>query len=238
MVRPPSRVKGLASRRLKLRRKDRQIRGEWRDTFVYAVLAEEWLRRTGLPDHARTGKARPMQSPVLETERLILRRPEAGDFDRWAEFCADPVSMRFLGGELAKPAAWRNMLTLGGAWLFQGFSYFSVIEKASGAWVGRVGPWFPEAWPGPEVGWGILRSHTGRGYAAEAATAALDFAFDTLGWDRVIHVIHPENTPSQAVARSLGSANLGAVRLPAPLEAWPSEAWGQTREEWRARIRR
>jgi RimJ/RimL family protein N-acetyltransferase len=179
-----------------------------------------------------------MVSPVLETERLILRRPEAGDFDRWAEFCGDPDSMRFLGGALPRAAAWRNMLTLSGGWLIQGFSYFSVIEKASGEWVGRVGPWFPEAWPAPEIGWGILRSRTGRGYAREAATAALDFAFDVLGWERAIHVIHPENTPSQAVARSLGSDLLGPVSLPAPLEAWPSEAWGQTREAWHGRIRR
>jgi hypothetical protein len=33
----------------------------------------------------------------------------------------------------------------------------------------------------------------------------------------------------------LGSRNLGAVRLPAPYESAPSDAWGQTREEWFAR---
>lgn len=195
------------------------------------------VRVKRLQQRQGAAKARRMDSPILETERLILRRPQAQDFDGWAEFCADPVSMRYLGGELPRAAAWRNMLTLSGAWLLQGFSYFSVIEKASGAWIGRVGPWFPEAWPGPEVGWGILRSHAGRGYAREAATAALDYAFETLGWGRVIHIIHPENAPSQGVARSVGSELLGPVKLPAPLEAWPSEAWGQTREAWRARVR-
>ncbi|MBV8682950.1 MAG: GNAT family N-acetyltransferase [Caulobacteraceae bacterium] len=178
-----------------------------------------------------------MERPVLETGRLILRPPEAQDFDAWAEFCADPASMRWLGGELPRPAAWRNMLTMSGAWVLQGFGYFSVIEKASGEWVGRVGPWFPEAWPAPEVGWGILRSRTGRGYAVEAATAVMDFAFDVLGWERTIHIIHPENTPSQGVARRLGSGLLGPVSLPAPLESWPAEAWGQTREAWRSRVR-
>jgi RimJ/RimL family protein N-acetyltransferase len=190
---------------------------------------------TRLAAPAAAGKAGGMESPILETERLILRRPEAQDFDNWAEFCADPASMRFLGGEMARGAAWRNMIMFSGAWLIQGFGYFSVIEKATGEWVGRVGPWFPDGWPDREVGWGILRSRTGRGYAAEAATAALDYAFDALGWERVIHVIHPENTPSQGVARSLGSTLLGPVALPAPLEAWPSEAWGQTREAWRTR---
>ena len=175
--------------------------------------------------------------PVIETQRLIMRPPELNDFDAWAGFCADEVSMRFLGGALSRPAAWRNMLTLSGAWLLQGFGYFSVIEKDSGAWVGRVGPWFPEAWPGPEVGWGIIRERAGRGYATEAGAAALDYVFDTLGWKRVIHVIDPDNTPSHGVARRLGSTNLGRVSLPAPLETWPAEAWGQSREDWRRRAR-
>jgi RimJ/RimL family protein N-acetyltransferase len=176
-----------------------------------------------------------MDSPILETDRLILRRPEAGDFDGWAAFCADPDSMRYLGGPLPRAAAWRNMLMFSGAWVIQGFGYFSLIEKASGEWVGRVGPWFPDGWPGPEVGWSILRSRTGLGYAAEAATAAFDYVFDTLGWERVVHVIDPENTASQAVAQRLGSALLGPVVLPAPLETWPAEVWGQTREAWRSR---
>ena len=86
--------------------------------------------------------------------------------------------MRYLGGELPRAAAWRNMLTLSGAWLLQGFRYFSVVEKASGAWIGAKSDLVVplEAWPGPKVGWGILRSHAGRGYAVEAATAALDFS--------------------------------------------------------------
>jgi RimJ/RimL family protein N-acetyltransferase len=177
-----------------------------------------------------------MNGPVIETQRLILRRPEIGDFDGWAAFSADPVSMRWLGGQtLSRPEAWRNMLTFAGAWVIQGHGQFSVIEKASGRWVGRVGPWFPKGWPGAEVGWSILREATGKGYAAEAATAAIDFVFDDLGWERVIHVINPDNAPSQGVARKLGSALLGPVALPPPLQNWPAEAWGQSRDAWRAR---
>lgn len=42
-----------------------------------------------------------------------------------------------------------------GAWELTGVSMFSIIEKASGKWVGRAGPWQPFAWPGTEVGWGL-----------------------------------------------------------------------------------
>ena len=66
------------------------------------------------------------------------------------------------------------------AWALQGFSMFSVIEKASGDWIGRLGPWAPEGWPGTEVGWGIVRSAWGKGYATEGAAATIDWAFDTM----------------------------------------------------------
>ena len=45
-----------------------------------------------------------------------------------------------------------------------------------------MGPWSPEGWPGTEVGWSFLREAGGKGYATEAATAAIDWAFDALGW--------------------------------------------------------
>ncbi len=76
-----------------------------------------------------------------------------------------------------------------GAWSVRGFAMFSVIERDTGRWVGRIGPWQPEGWPGREVGWGVARAFAGRGYAHEAAVAAMDYAVDVLGWDHVIHTI-------------------------------------------------
>ena len=89
---------------------------------------------------------------------------------------------------------------------------FSVIERESGRWVGRLGPWQPEGWPGPEIGWAIVRDCWGKGYAVEGAIAASDWAFDTLGWPNMIHSISPANLPSQRVAQKLGSRNLGRLR--------------------------
>ena len=171
----------------------------------------------------------------LETDRLVLRPIRREDFAAFAAFLADAESTRHLGGPQPRAVAWRTFLAMAGAWAMQGFAMFSVIEKASGAWVGRVGPWQPEGWPGTEVGWGIARDRCGLGYATEAATAAIDWAFDALGWSEVIHVIDVGNAASQAVARKLGSRNRGRGQLPAPYEAVIIDVWGQTREEWRAR---
>ncbi len=147
---------------------------------------------------------------------------------------ADPEAARWIGGPLSRAMAWRGFLTVVGAWEIQGFGMFSVLERDTGAWVGRLGPWMPEGWPGPEVGWGIVRSHWGRGYATEGSAAAVDWAFDVLGWAEVIHCIEPANAASIRVAERLGARRRGRGRLPEPFPV-PVNIWGQTREEWRSR---
>jgi RimJ/RimL family protein N-acetyltransferase len=178
-----------------------------------------------------------MDGPVLQTERLTLRPTLAEDFEPWAAFMADAEAARFIGGVQARSAAWRGLCTMAGAWALYGYAMFSVIETSSGRWIGRVGPWKPDGWPGTEVGWGLAREAWGKGYATESATAAIDWAFERLGWTDVIHCIDPENAPSQAVARRLGSRNLGVGALPEPYETAPIELWGQSRQDWRARRR-
>lgn len=174
-------------------------------------------------------------APMIETERLILRRPEVSDFEGFAELSGDEEAARFIGGHMPRAAAWRRFLQMPGAWAIQGFAMFAVVEKQSGRWIGNAGPWQPEGWPGTEVGWSLLRSSWGKGYACEAATASIDWAFEHLGWTEVIHSIHPDNHASKALAQRLGSSNRGPGRLPAPFEHLPTDIWGQTREQWFAR---
>ena len=168
----------------------------------------------------------------IETQRLVLRVPRIEDFDRYAELLADEQAARYIGGHLPRPAAWRRFLQMPGAWAVQGFAMFSVVEKETGRWLGQTGPWRPEGWPGNEVGWSFHPDAWGRGYATEAARAAVDWAFDRLGWDSVIHCIDPDNAPSQRLAQRLGSCNRGPGRMPPPYEEARTDIWGQTRDEW------
>lgn len=168
---------------------------------------------------------------ILETDRLILRPPVQADLDGFATFGADERAARFLGGVQPRSVAWRTMATLAGSWSLIGFAMFSVIERSSGQWIGRIGPWAPEGWPGTEVGWGLLPSAWGKGYATEAAAACTDWAFDTLGWTEVIHTIAADNAASKAVAARLGSRYLRQGVLPEPISL-KLEVWGQSREEW------
>jgi RimJ/RimL family protein N-acetyltransferase len=173
--------------------------------------------------------------PTLETARLILRPIAAEDFEPWADCVADEETMRYLGGAQPRSVAWRGFMTVAGAWAMQGFSMFSVIEKVTGRWVGRLGPWRPEGWPGTEVGWAIVRDAWGRGYASEGASAAMDWAVDHLGWVEIIHSIDSDNVASRNVARRLGSSILRRQTLPAPNDTLELDIWGQSADAWRAR---
>jgi RimJ/RimL family protein N-acetyltransferase len=169
----------------------------------------------------------------LETPRLLLRVPRLEDLDPWAALMADPEVARFIGGVMSRSMTWRTLMVMIGAWHAHGFAMFSVIEKRSGRWIGRLGPWQPEGWPGHEIGWAIARDCWGMGYATEGAIAATNWAFDHLGWTEVIHAIDPENVPSQRVAERLGSSNRGRGQLPAPFEQAVIDIWGQRRDQWR-----
>ena len=168
----------------------------------------------------------------LETERLILRPAKEEDLPRWAEFAADPDATRFLGGPKGASMSWRALMTMAGAFHLTGVAMFSAIEKTSGLWVGRMGPWRPHGWPGTEVGWSLHPDAQGKGYAYEGATAMIDYAFDVLGWTDVIHCIDPDNLASARLAARLGSTNHGPGRLPPPFENAPVDIWGQSKAEW------
>ena len=174
-----------------------------------------------------------MISPRLETARLILRPPVDEDLDGWADLDADARAVQFIGGLRTRNQAWMDMATAAGMWSLRGCGLFSVLEKDTSLWVGRVGPWLPEGAIGTEIGWAISPTTWGKGYATEAAHAAIAWAFDHLGWADVIHCIDAPNTASIAVAERLGSAWLRAAREADGKEV---QIYGQSREAWRAAV--
>lgn len=169
--------------------------------------------------------------PAIETERLILRQWQRDDFERYAEMFASEQT-HHIGGPMIRGDAWRRFLQMPGAWALQGFAMFAVVERSSGLFVGQAGPWYPDGWPGTEIGYALHSDAWGRGLATEACAAAMAWAFDVLEWTDVIHSIAPGNPASQAVARRVGSRNRGPGQLPPPREAMAIDIWGQSREEW------
>ena len=176
-----------------------------------------------------------LNGPLLVTRRLILRPPAQEDFPAFAAMSTEPDTNAFIGGVLEPSPAWRQFCSIAGAWHIRGFSMFSVIERSTGEWVGRIGPWEPEGWPGKEIAYGVRAKFAGTGYAFEATVAACDFAVEFLGWDELMHCVDPTNVRSQALARRLGAVNSGPTRMPAPYQDYPVDAWRQSAADWRTR---
>ncbi|MEU6245958.1 GNAT family N-acetyltransferase [Glycomyces sp. NPDC047010] len=149
---------------------------------------------------------------VLETERLLLRPLAVGDAAALAPINADPEVMRYIGEGAPRMLEQTEALCAKAAahWDEHGWGAFAVTERDGGALVGlailAVPSFLPEILPATEVGWRIARDRWGRGYAPEAARAAVGFAFGELGLDRVVSCIHAENTASVRVAEKLGMA--------------------------------
>ena len=179
-----------------------------------------------------------MLGPTLETERLILRPPLEADFEGWAELLGNAESSGYIGGPLERSAAWRAMAAMTGSWWLRGHGMFSVVEKSSGRWIGRLGPWYPEGWPGTEVGWGLMKSAWGKGYATEGSRALIDMGFTTSDIARVVAETMVVHTASRRVMEKAG------LRLVRTFHAdWPVRVLGDehgdveyvvTREEWEA----
>lgn len=100
-------------------------------------------------------------------------------------------------------------------WDEHGYGLWAVEERETGRFAGRVGLSNHRLWPHDvELGWAIDSELWGRGYATEVGSAALVHAFETLAFQRVVSIIHPENAASIRVAEKLGERPHATVWWP------------------------
>ncbi len=150
-----------------------------------------------------------MTAPLIETERLILRRPVAADLPGWTEFFLAERS-HFIRSrvEQSEAMAWRVFATVCGHWSIHGCGLFVFAPKsAPERGLGYAGPWRPHGWPEWEIGWSIWsEAEEGKGYVREAAAAALSHAYAALGWKTAVSYVDARNTRSIRLAERLGAA--------------------------------
>jgi RimJ/RimL family protein N-acetyltransferase len=184
----------------------------------------------------------------IETERLVLRNWRPGDLDRFAAVTNTPAVMRWLGGPLdsaALAATQERVLTCHER---HGHCFWLVERKPdgghlSGEVLGFCGLKRADAPDstfagGYEIGWRLREDGWGQGYAKEAASAALDAAFDRFGAPEVVAITVIENTASWGLMERLGMRRRADLdyedtRYDLPLRR--TLAWSITPEVWRSR---
>jgi RimJ/RimL family protein N-acetyltransferase len=189
------------------------------------------------PSSAGKGEMAILGTPVaprIETPRLILRGWRPHDFEPYAALLGDGASARFItrgGRPYGEREAYAEMLFLVGHWQMLGHGMFVLEEQASGEFLGRVGTLNPRGWPAVEIAWALVPEARGKGYATEAATAAINWFMEGFPCDRLVSIIDPRNVESQRVATRLGEACTAEEFTPFldPCEVWelPREAWLQ-----------
>ncbi|MGB0498033.1 MAG: GNAT family N-acetyltransferase [Rubricella sp.] len=142
--------------------------------------------------------------PVIETERLTLRPHRLEDFEAFRAFYASDRA-RYVGGEISLTRLWYGFCAEVAYWKLQGFGMWAVDRREDGAFIGQVGLQHPPFFAERELGWILFEGFEGHGYALEAASAARDYAFETLGWDTFVSYIDGENERSIALAKRLGA---------------------------------
>jgi RimJ/RimL family protein N-acetyltransferase len=150
--------------------------------------------------------------PVLETQRLILRRYEISDFLAFAAQRADPAVMKYIGkGDLlSEEESWSRFQSIAGHWQLLGYGTWALEEKTTGSVIGALGfadkkrPAEHPASGAPEMGWSLASSAHGKGFASEALKSALGWGYEFFGPTRVVCVISDDNIASLRVAQKHG----------------------------------
>ena len=144
----------------------------------------------------------------LRTERLVLRTWRDDDLDAYAQLSADPRVMEYFPKTLSRDESDASAGRFRDHFAAHGFGMWAVEVPGAAPFIGFVGLcWVPFAapfTPAVEIGWRLATEHWGRGYASEAARAALAAGFDRLGLDEVVAMAMPDNLPSLRVMEKLG----------------------------------
>jgi ribosomal-protein-alanine N-acetyltransferase len=148
-----------------------------------------------------------LTAPVLETARLRLRGWRESDLEPFAALNADPLVMEHFPDRLTRAESDAMVAYIGEHFARHGFGPWAVEAPGAADLIGFVGlsiPRFESHFtPCVEIGWRLAREHWGRGYAPEAARAALRFGFEQVGLDQIVSFTVPANLKSRRVMEKL-----------------------------------
>jgi len=146
--------------------------------------------------------------PTIETPRLFLRPWRDSDLPAFAVMNADERVMEFFPKRLERAESDAVAAAIRQRMEQRGFGFWAVEAPGVADFIGFVGlsvPMFASHFtPCVEIGWRLAFAQWGRGYATEAARAALGFGFARLGLEEIVSFTVPKNARSRHVMEKLG----------------------------------
>ena len=179
----------------------------------------------------------------IETERLVLRDWRETDWDEFFRVTNTLAVMRWLGGLLDEAGRTKQRDRVETCRANNGFCFWLVERKEDGAILGFCGLKRADA-PGStvtgemEVGWRLREDAWGKGYAKEAAIAAIDAGFDRFGAEEIVALTVRDNQASWGLMKRLGMRRREDLDYPDPRFEPPwrdTIVYSLSREEWARR---
>ena len=149
----------------------------------------------------------PVLTPVLSSERIILRGWQNSDFHPYTTLVSDPVMMRFVGGgAMSYKKARKEFDGMREQWIDRKIGIFVIADKTSNELLGFTGLFESPLLDEPELSWSLSAKNHGKGYASEAAILARNWAFREHNIGPLMSLVHPDNISSKRVAERLGAS--------------------------------
>lgn len=148
---------------------------------------------------------------MLKTNRLLLRQWTEDDFMPFAEMCCNKDVMEFFPKQLTQKESFDMAEKIQSLIKDRGWGFWALEVPEQYKFIGFVGLHTPTDRmpfsPCVEIGWRLSSQHWGKGYATEAAKAALDYAFNTLNLNEVVSFTTLANVRSMSVMEKIGMSN-------------------------------
>ena len=147
-----------------------------------------------------------MKIPALVTPRLELRPWGMGDVDRLFAILQEPGILQYFPNPAAPPRVWveKYIRHHRQHWQERGYGHWALVDRKNGLLAGWVGLEYLPELEQAEIAYLLSGETKGRGFATEAAQAALSYGFMTCGLKEIIGLVHPGNTASIRVLEKCG----------------------------------
>ena len=158
------------------------------------------------------------QEYLFKSERLGFRNWDPTDLDDFTLLNRDPEVMRHFPSPLTREDTKTLMDRLQRQFAEKGYTYFATELLQTGEFMGFIGLVWQEYkapfTPATDIGWRLRKQFWGKGYATEGAKRCLEFAFNTLGLQKVVSVCPVSNHRSETVMKKIGMRKEGEFEHP------------------------